>query len=246
MKAEIITIGDELLIGQVVDTNSAWMGQQLNAHGIKVYQITSVSDDEQHILNALTDAASRVQLVLITGGLGPTRDDITKYTLCKYFNTKLVFNDKAYENLVAIFKKFEREVTERNRSQADLPENCTPVINLRGTASGMWFDQNDVVYVSMPGVPHEMKGMMTDAVLPMIKQRFNTPFIMHRTILTQGIGESFLADLLDTFEDEIPSVLKLAYLPASGMVRLRLTGIGEEALIKSTMQQQVQKLMEIV
>ena len=246
MKAEIITIGDELLIGQVVDTNSAWMGQQLNAHGIKVYQITSVSDDEQHILNALTDAASRVQLVLITGGLGPTRDDITKYTLCKYFNTKLVFNDKAYENLVAIFKKFGREVTERNRSQADLPENCTPVINLRGTASGMWFDQNDVVYVSMPGVPHEMKGMMTDAVLPMIKQRFNTPFIMHRTILTQGIGESFLADLLDKFEDEIPSVLKLAYLPASGMVRLRLTGIGEEAMIKSTMQQQVQKLMEIV
>ncbi len=246
MKAEIITIGDELLIGQVVDTNSAWMGQQLNAHGIKVYQITSVSDDEQHILNALTDAASRVQLVLITGGLGPTRDDITKYTLCKYFNTKLVFNDKAYENLVAIFKKFGREVTERNRSQADLPENCTPVINLRGTASGMWFDQNDVVYVSMPGVPHEMKGMMTDAVLPMLKQRFNTPFIMHRTILTQGIGESFLADLLDKFEDEIPSVLKLAYLPASGMVRLRLTGIGEEAMIKSTMQQQVQKLMEIV
>jgi nicotinamide-nucleotide amidase len=246
MKAEIITIGDELLIGQVIDTNSAWMGQELNKQGIKVHQITSVSDDEQHILNALKEASRRVELILITGGLGPTKDDITKYTLCKYFNTELVFNQATYDNLVEVFKRFGREVSPRNLTQADLPANCSPVINKRGTASGMWFEKDGVVYVSMPGVPHEMKGMMTGDVLPRLKERFQTPFIMHRTVLTQGIGESLLADQLVSFEEELPSAFKLAYLPASGMVRLRLTAMGEESVIREVMKSQLQKMIDIV
>lgn len=246
MKAEIITIGDELLIGQVVDTNSAWMGQELNRQGIKVHQITSVSDEEQHILNALKEASQRVQLILITGGLGPTKDDITKYTLCKYFNTELKFHQAAYDNLVAIFKKFGREVTPTNRTQADLPAACTAIINRRGTASGMWFEKDGVVYVSMPGVPHEMKGMMTHDVLPALKQRFETPFIMHKTVLTQGIGESFLADQLVSFEDNLPADFKLAYLPAAGMVRLRLTAIGEENHIRSVMNDLLEQMISIV
>ncbi len=246
MKAEIITIGDELLIGQVVDTNSAWMGQQLNEHGIKVHQITSVSDEETHILDALTEAAMRADLILITGGLGPTKDDITKITLCKYFNTQLVFNEEAFENLKTIFSRFGREITPRNRTQAEVPENCTPLINKRGTASGMWFENNGKVYVSMPGVPHEMKAMMTNDVLPKIKERFVTPFILHKTVLTQGIGESFLADKLVQFEEELPPAFKLAYLPASSIVRLRLTAMGDEITIRKTMDVQFEKLLAVV
>lgn len=245
MKAEIITIGDELLIGQVVDTNSAWMGQQLNQQGIKVHQITSVSDEEQHILDALKEASSRVDLVLITGGLGPTKDDITKVTLCKYFNTSLVFNDAAYENLVTVFKRFNRDITPRNRTQAEVPANCTAIINQRGTAPGMWFEEKGKVYVSMPGVPHEMKAMMTNDVLPKLKARFETPFIMHKTVLTQGIGESFLADQLVQFEEELPSEFKLAYLPASSMVRLRLTAMGEENDIRKKMETELAKLIAV-
>jgi nicotinamide-nucleotide amidase len=246
MKAEIITIGDELLIGQVVDTNSAWMAHELNKQGIKVHQITSVSDEEQHILDALKEASERVELILMTGGLGPTKDDITKYTLCRYFNTELVFDQVTYDNLVRVFKRFGRDITPRNRTQADLPANCIPLINQRGTASGMWFEKDNVVYVSMPGVPHEMKAMMQNDVLPRLKQRFTTSFIMHKTVLTQGIGESFLADQLVTFEDELPAEFKLAYLPASGMVRLRLTAMGEEHHVRTMMDSQLKKLVSIV
>ncbi len=246
MLAEIITIGDELLIGQVVDTNSAWMATQLNLAGIRVFQITSVSDEEQHILNALNEARQRADIILITGGLGPTKDDITKETLCKYFNTHLVFNEDAYKALEIIFQKFGREITPRNRTQAELPLSCTPIINHKGTASGMMFEEDSKIFISMPGVPFEMKAMMTNDVLPLLMKRFKMPFVMHKTILTQGIGESFLADKLVSFEDHLPKPFKLAYLPSAGMVRLRLTAAGEEGLIKRTMNELTIQLESLI
>lgn len=246
MIAEIITIGDELLIGQVVDTNSAWMAKELNLAGIRVFQITSVSDDESHILKSLDDARIRADVILITGGLGPTKDDITKLTLCKYFNTKLVFNDEAYKELEAVFKRFGREITPRNKTQADLPEKCTPIINRKGTAPGMWFEEGGKIFVSMPGVPFEMKAMMANDVIPRLRERFKLPFILHKTFLTQGIGESFLADKLESFEDALPKQFKLAYLPTPGMVRLRLSVYGEEESVKSEMAKQSNALEAII
>lgn len=246
MLAEIITIGDELLIGQIVDTNSAWIGQQMNQVGFKVHQITSVSDNREHILSALTEASQRVQMVLITGGLGPTKDDITKKTLAEYFGTGFVFSQDAYEDVEYLFKIRGREVTPLNRLQAEVPSNCTVLRNRVGTAPGMWFEENGVVYASMPGVPHEMKYLMENEVLPRLKSKFKTPFILHRTLLTQGIGESFLAEKIADFEDQLPSHIRLAYLPAAGSVRLRLSGWGEETFIRSEMDRSVADLQERV
>ena len=246
MQAEIITIGDELLIGQVVDTNSAWMATQLNLAGIRVYQITSVSDDEKHILHALDEAKQRADIILITGGLGPTKDDITKETLCKYFKTSLVFNEDAYKALEIVFKRFGREITPRNRTQAELPASCTPIINQKGTASGMMFEESGKIFISMPGVPFEMKAMISNDVLPFLSKRFKMPFVMHKTILTQGIGESFLADKLVSFEEQLPHPFKLAYLPAAGMVRLRLSAAGEEEVIKRIMEEQTEKMEMLI
>jgi len=228
MKAEIITIGDELLIGQVVDTNSAWMAQQLNIIGIDVKQITSISDDKRHILNTLTDASSRAELIIITGGLGPTNDDITKKTLCEYFNTNLVFNELMYLNIQSLFKSLGLKVTEINKAQAEVPENCEPILNSCGTAPGMWFEQNGKVFVSMPGVPFEMKQMMGNSILPKLKIKFHLEFVCHKTILTQGISESFLSEIIADWEKELPSFVKLAYLPSPGIVRLRLTAKGND------------------
>ena len=234
MLTEIITIGDELLIGQVVDTNSAWMAQRLNEIGIKVKQISSVSDDESHILKALYEASLRADIILITGGLGPTKDDITKKTLCKYFKTGLKFDEESFKIIESIFISRGRQVTPINRLQAEVPENCTVLHNYQGTAPGMWFEQNEKIYISMPGVPSEMKGLMEKIVIPKIKERFPLVPIIHKTILTQGIGESYLSDLISSWEDNLPSHIKLAYLPAAGMVRLRITakGLDEEALLK--------------
>lgn len=234
MLTEIITIGDELLIGQVVDTNSAWMAQRLNEIGIKVKQISSVSDDESHILKALYEASLRADIILITGGLGPTKDDITKKTLCKYFKTGLKFDEESFKIIESIFISRGRQVTPINRLQAEVPENCTVLHNYQGTAPGMWFEQNEKIYISMPGVPSEMKGLMEKIVIPKIKERFPLVPIIHKTILTQGIGESYLSDLISSWEDNLPSHIKLAYLPAAGMVRLRITakGVDEEALLK--------------
>ncbi len=246
MLAEIITIGDEILIGQVVDTNSAWMAQHLNDIGIDIKQITSVSDNEQHIINALNEAKQRADIILITGGLGPTKDDITKNTLCKYFNTKLVFNEKAYAAVEHQFKIRGKEVTPTNRKQAELPENCSGIYNKNGTASGMWFEEDGKVFVSMPGVPFEMKAMMENDVIPLLKQKFKTPFIYHRTILTQGAGESFLADRIENWEENLPSHIRLAYLPSPGAVRLRLTAKGASEKIKDETEEQVKKLIPII
>lgn len=192
MQVEIITIGDEILIGQIVDTNSAFIGQLLNMNGMSVKQISSVSDDREHILKALSEAKSRAQVILITGGLGPTKDDITKKTLAEYFNCKMRFDEQAYQDVANLFAQYGKEVTPINRLQAEVPEICEVVRNYNGTAPGMWFDVDGTIYVSMPGVPYEMKAMMQNQVVPKIKERFKLPAIFHKTVLTQGIGESAL------------------------------------------------------
>jgi nicotinamide-nucleotide amidase len=229
MIAEIITIGDEILIGQIVDTNSAWMGQQLNLAGITVKQITSVSDNREHILAALADAEKRADIILITGGLGPTKDDITKKTLCEYFKTSLVFNSIVFSDVKKLFATYGKTVTPLNKLQAELPANCTPIRNFNGTAAGMWFEQNGKIYVSMPGVPYEMKAMMTESVIPELRQKFNLPVIVHKTVLTQGIGESYLSEMIADWENSLAEhEIKLAYLPSPGTVRLRLSVKGNE------------------
>ena len=248
MLAEIITIGDEILIGQIVDTNSAWMGEQLNLVGIKVHQITSVSDIAEHIINALDEARARVDVILITGGLGPTKDDITKHTLVKYFNTSLRFDEDVFQHVKTLFARFGREVTGVNLKQAEVPENCTVIHNANGTAPGMWFEQDEKVFVSMPGVPYEMKKMMSVEILPRLKKYFKTPTIVHRTILTQGIGESFLSEIIAEWENSLEvEKIKLAYLPSPGLVRLRLSTSGndEVALIKSV-DDKVEELKKLI
>lgn len=230
MLAEIITIGDEILIGQIVDTNSAWMAQKLNAIGIKVKQISSVSDDREHILTALAEAHGRAQVILITGGLGPTKDDITKTTLAEYFKVRFVENAEAMANVARIFEKYNRPLLEVNKRQAWVPENCDVILNKNGTAPGMWFEHDGRIYVSMPGVPYEMMYMMDEQVLPKLKQSLKLPVIVHHTILTAGEGESFLAEKIADIEDSLPPHIKLAYLPKLGTVRLRLTGSSDDEL----------------
>jgi len=228
MLAEIITIGDEILIGQIIDTNSAWLGTQLNLAGITVKQITSVSDDKTHILEALHLAEKRAGIIIITGGLGPTKDDITKHTLCEYFNTSLIENKEVLEWVKHLFTSRNRPLLEVNLKQAEVPINCEVLHNELGTAPGMWFNKNGKIFISMPGVPYEMKGIFTDYALPKLKSVFDLPFIVHRTILTQGIGESFLAEKIKDWENTLPAKgIKLAYLPTPGKVRLRLSTSGK-------------------
>lgn len=224
--AELLTIGDELLYGQIVDTNSQWMGAALSDAGIKVVRKTTVGDIESEILSAFAEAESRVDIVLITGGLGPTNDDLTKPCLAQYFNCGLAIHEEALAEVTAFFKSRGRELTEINRQQAALPVCCQKITNAIGTAPGMWFDRNNKIFMSMPGVPHEMKRMMTDHVIPKLKQTFATPVIHHKVIRTIGIGESFLAEKIKDWEDSLPPHIKLAYLPGLGEVRLRLTGLG--------------------
>ncbi len=230
LTASIITIGDELLIGQVIDTNSAWMAQELNKSGIWVRHRLAVGDVWEDIWKALNDESAQSQIILITGGLGPTADDITKPLLNEYFGGKMVVDEGALANVKHIFEKIlQRPMIERNLRQAEVPDVCTVIPNKRGTAPGMWFEKAGKIFVSMPGVPHEMKGMMTDAILPAIREKFHLPFIAHRTLLTAGIGESFLAEHISAFETALPPYIRLAYLPNYGMVRLRLTIQGEDA-----------------
>jgi len=250
MLAEIITIGDEILIGQIVDTNSAFIAQKLNAIGVRVKQISSVSDDRQHILNALAEAHQRADIILITGGLGPTKDDITKKTLAEYFGVGLIENKDALQNVENIFRRL-RGVSETlldvNRQQALVPENCEVILNANGTAPGMWFNYQGKVYMSMPGVPHEMMYLMEEAVIPKLKANFNLPFIIHKTILTAGEGESYLAEKIADIENDLPTYIKLAYLPKLGQVRLRLSGYGEdEALLKNEIESFAKRLVERV
>src|ERR1700754_3195221 len=233
--AGIITIGDELLIGQVIDTNSAWMAQELNKNGIWVGHRLAVGDVREDIWQALDEEFNRASIILITGGLGPTADDITKPLLCDYFGGKMVVSQEALDNVKKIFEKLQRPMIARNLQQAEVPDNCTVIPNHRGTAPGMWFEKEGRIFVSMPGVPHEMKGMMTDSVIPALQKHFQLPFITHRTLLTAGIGESFLAEHIKEFEEALPPSIKLAYLPNYGMVRLRLTIHGEDAAALDTL-----------
>lgn len=247
MEAEIITIGDELLIGQVIDTNSAWLAQQLNLIGISVFQITSISDERQHILKTLSEAESRVDLIFITGGLGPTNDDITKKTLCEYFNTSLVFNEPTYLDIQLFFNSLNLKVTDLNKKQAEIPANCEPIKNSCGTAPGMWFEKAGKIYISMPGVPFEMKHMMENIIIPRLKKKFSLDKVSHKTILTQGMGESFLAEKISSWEKSLPAYMKLAYLPSPGIVRLRLTAKGtNEEVIKNEIEKQVMLLQQII
>lgn len=247
MLAEIITIGDEILIGQIVDTNSAFIAAQLNRIGIRVKQISSVSDDRQHILTALAEAAQRAQVILITGGLGPTKDDITKVTLAEYFGVGMTENAAALENVERIFARFNRPMLEVNKKQALVPENCEVILNKNGTAPCMWFNEQGVIYVSMPGVPHEMMYLMTEDILPRLKSSLALPAIVHKTILTAGEGESFLAERIADIEDSLPKNIKLAYLPKLGQVRLRLSGYGpDEAALTKEVEYYAQKITERV
>ena len=247
MYAEIISIGDELLIGQTINSNAAWMGQELNKIGIDVYQVSTISDDKNHIVNALNDALNRTKLVLITGGLGPTRDDITKYTLTEYFNSSLVRNEKVYNQVEKMLKKRSIQMNDLNRKQADVPENARIFINYAGTAPAMWFELNKKVVISMPGVPYEMKELMTKQILPSISRYFKTPVIIHRNILTYGTFEAKLAEMLSGFEDQLPPEIKLAYLPAEGVIKLRLTGRGDrEERIKKIIDREIEKLYKII
>lgn len=220
----IVTIGDELLIGQTIDTNSAWMAQVLNKAGFSINRRVAIGDDWDNIWNALQEEEKKNDIILITGGLGPTSDDITKPLLCSYFGGKLVVDELAKQNVVDIFtKKLNRPLLERNLKQAEVPDVCTVIQNLRGTAPGMWFEKDGKIFVSMPGVPFEMKGMMEEYVIPELLKKFEITPIEHRTLLTAGIGESFLAELLTNFEASLSNGIKLAYLPNYGMVRLRLS-----------------------
>lgn len=245
--ATLITIGDELLIGQVVDTNSAWMAQALNEAGILVKQRISVGDNADDIIHALDEAGNQSSIILMTGGLGPTADDITKPVLCQYFDGEMVVDEGALENVRSIFHRLKRPLIERNLKQAEVPSTCTVILNKRGTAPGMWFEKNGKVFVSMPGVPHEMKGMMTDYVLPALQSHFQTPYIVHRTLLTAGVGESFLADMIQQWEEQLSPHMKLAYLPNYGMVRLRITAIGGDAVsLASEVDTQFEQLKALV
>jgi nicotinamide-nucleotide amidase len=247
MKAEIITIGDELLIGQTIDTNSAWMGAELSLIGFDVYRITSVSDKREEILKILGEVTGRSEVVLITGGLGPTSDDITKQTLCEFFSTSLIRDHKVLEMIEVMVKKRNFQMNDNNRRQADVPENCRVLYNETGTAPGMWFEKSKTIFVSMPGVPVEMKHLMTMHVLPELQKRFSSQFILHKNIMTYGMPEARLAEILSEFESGLPDNVKIAYLPSFGTIKLRLTGKGKEreTIIKAVADQ-VRKLYSII
>jgi len=226
MFAEIITIGDEILVGQTLDTNSAWMGEKLNDLGVEVLQVRSIRDVDTAIIHALDSLDPRTGLVLVTGGLGPTKDDLTKYTLHQYFGGEWIRVPEAEDNVKRLFKALGREPQQVNLDQALLPTSCKPLINKMGTASGMWFDKNGVAVISMPGVPYEMKSLMNDYVLPWASEQLKDQNIIHHTLLTQGQGESIIAERISQIEDSLPTEISLAYLPSPGLVKLRLTGRG--------------------
>ena len=241
-----ISIGDELLIGQVINTNAAWLGAQLSEAGFQLDSTLTIGDSEKAIMDAL-ESCMDADLVLVTGGLGPTADDITKPTVCKFFGSELEFCQTAYDNVVSIFKRRGFQMSERNRGQAYLPKSCQYIPNTYGTAPCMWLEKEGVVFAFMPGVPFEMKGIFNDELLPRIKERFHAVPYAKRVIMTTGIGESFLADMIKEWEDALPDFLSLAYLPQYGMVRLRLSGRHENAaFLHSTLDNEVEKLTKLI
>jgi len=247
MQAEIISIGDEILIGMTIDSNSAWMGNELTNIGIEVYQTISISDKRDHILKVLDESMNRSDIVLMTGGLGPTSDDITKKTLAEYFNTKLVNSKEVLGNIEKLLKNRNLPMNENNIRQADIPDGCRVLSNGLGTAPGMWFEKNGKVLVSMPGVPYEMRYIMEKHVIPGIKHHFKRPNIKYRLVMTFGTFEAHLSEILEDFERELPDDISIAYLPTSGIIKLRLTGRGEdENKIEAMLSEQIDKLYGII
>lgn len=248
MKAELITIGDEILIGQIVNTNSVFLAKVLNKIGIEIAQITSISDERTAITKALDASSERAELVILTGGLGPTKDDITKHTLCSYFDDTLVENKEILAHIEEIFEKYvTTPINDQNRQQALLPSKAKILKNQHGTASGMWFEKDGQVIISLPGVPFEMKALMTHEVLPALKDHFSRPFIIHKTVLTYGLGESAIAQRIEDWENALPQDIKLAYLPNLGRVRLRLSGKGEvEAELEQRIDSEIEKLLPLI
>jgi nicotinamide-nucleotide amidase len=248
MFAEIITIGDEILIGQIIDTNSAFIAKELNKIGISVFQITSVQDEREHILVALEEAKSRAQIVIVTGGLGPTKDDITKLTFCEFFNDVLVKDEAVLKHVEELFASFvSTPISDVNRQQAMVPSKATILHNANGTAPGMWMQSEGVSFVSLPGVPFEMKALMVNTVIPKIIKTFDRPNIIHKTLVTYGLGESAVADRIGTWEENLPTFIKLAYLPNLGKVRLRLTAKGADLnMLQERMEVEVKKLQPLI
>ena len=247
VKVEIITIGDEILIGQIVDTNSAWMSVGLNKAGFEIVQITSVHDDAAHIVASLDLALERAEVVLFTGGIGPTKDDITKQTLSRYFGMQLVFSDEVYKNIEQVLINRSRAVNELTRTQAFVPDGCTVIQNRVGTAPVTWFEKNGKVIVSMPGVPNEMKHIMSTEVIPRLSQRYKTPTIIHKNVIVQGYPESALAMKIADWENALPADIHLAYLPNYGIIKLRLSGISDDPLsLEFSINQQIAGLTEIL
>lgn len=248
MIAEIITIGDEILIGQIVDTNSAYISKKLNSIGVEVGQITSIKDTKEHITQTLNDVSGRAHIVIITGGLGPTNDDLTKKTLCEYFNDSYVVNEKVLSHVEKLFEKYvDTPISQLNRDQALIPSKAIALNNEYGTAPGMWFDENNVVYISLPGVPYEMKALLDNEVLPRLQQKFERPHIVHKTILTYGLGESAIAEKIESWETALPNHIKLAYLPSLGRVRLRLSARGSEReFLENSIESEIEKLQHII
>jgi nicotinamide-nucleotide amidase len=227
MNIEIITIGNELLLGLTADTNSSWLARQLNSYGLKVSRITSVADSREAIIDVLSETGTRADIIIITGGLGPTSDDITKPVLCEFFKTGLVFNEKVYEHVKSLLKARNCEINEHNRKQAEVPESASILHNDEGTAPGLWFEKEGKIFVSLPGVPFEMESLISNRVIPELRKRFDFPSVYYKTVITQGTFEALLAEKLKDFEAGLPESISLAYIPSPGIIRLRIGTMGE-------------------
>ena len=248
MKASIVTIGDEILIGQIIDTNSSYIAKSLDKIGIETIEMVSISDEENHILNTFKNLQNKVDVVIITGGLGPTKDDITKKTFCKYFNDSLIYNPTVLKHVAELIEGFyKRKITQINKDQALVPTKAKVLFNKMGTAPGIWMEKENTVFVSLPGVPYEMKYLIDEEVIPNLIQKYDRPFIVHKTIITYGKGESLLAEEIEDWEDNLPSFIKLAYLPSPGRVRLRLTARGsDEDMLKKEIDFQIVELNKLI
>lgn len=248
MKAAIVTIGDEILIGQIVDTNSGFIAKTLDKIGIEIAEMLSISDDKKHILDTFAHLQNKVDLVLITGGLGPTKDDITKKTFCDYFEDELVINQEVLQHVTHLIERiYQRPISQMNKDQALVPSKCTILKNPNGTAPGMWMKKEHTVFISLPGVPYEMKNILELEIVPKIIKEYKRPFIIHQTVLTYGQGESLVAERIEDWENNLPGFIKLAYLPSPGRVRLRLSARGlNEELLKSTLEEQIKQLTRLI
>lgn len=248
MKAAIVTIGDEILIGQIIDTNSGYMAKALDKIGVQTHEMLSISDDKKHILDTFSTLQNKVDFVFITGGLGPTKDDITKKTFCEYFEDELVENDEVFAHVKELIEGFfKRPITQMNRDQALVPSKCEVLFNKMGTAPGMWMKKENTVYISLPGVPYEMKYLVDKVIVPKIVKEYDRPYIVHKTIMTYGQGESLVAERIENWENNLPEFIKLAYLPAPGRVRLRLTARGtDKELLEKSIAENAQSLSKII